>query len=795
MDLIILLGKYKNLLQFNVLAFAIILFFSSNLNANEKFEFNVGDKINILSDKAFRKTSTNEFEGVGNVVITHLSSTIYGEKATLNFVTGEASVLGNVRYINPTATLFGTKLKYNFISKVLDLENAKILSDNYVITGKRIHKENSNLVKAYDAEYSTCKDCPESWSIVGKEVDVDLGNYIKIKNAFLKINGVIAMYIPYIIFPIKQKRESGILFPSMGMNSKTGFKFQLPYFLAIDEWKDATFTPSLFGIRGLGSEIQYRQNLSEKTWFELNSLFLNDKTFNKNNLKNENPGKTFRHFSDLEFHFLQETNFNGHFYYNFSKDLDMVQDFDFFTNDKIRGTEIGGGGFLEFRTPLTSFLAESYLNRNLLFKETLKNDKNYVQILPKLTFDTIPFLIFQNEYAFLNKMTVNFHTDYTLFKSINDVNNSYIRNAQRLNFVPSLNLSIGKFKNIQLNHKLIFDYQNYKFKNEQNNFFSKSGILYETEATLEFEKIFGLAYVDKIPIRADFEDEKFEKKNLIGSLPEILSNKNDSFKLINQDSYRHSEIFKLKHYYFSNQKISGSEKFGSQIASEAGQFDFTDAIRSNEFISNFNSANDSLPKKNTIEFQWNNRLIKKSAKDFNPFSDGRYLIDNFDYTNVAHFDLSQGVDQSSQSIYLKDKLTRLYINTGFSIGKFNLGFEDYYLHQNSKHKTITSFSFNHQNFNIVESFTYNGNNIPVVKILNHQLSVNINDLINVGHSMDYNLNDKKISKNAYSLGYRPKNKCWSVDFNYSSDLIEDKIGFVFNINYNENNNLTLNVRK
>ena len=102
--------------------------------ARESFEFDLGQKINILSDKAFRKASENEFEAIGNVVITNLNNSIYGEKALINFTTGETKVEGNVRYIAPGMTLYGTKLNYNFLTKAIDLNNARVVSENVIVT-------------------------------------------------------------------------------------------------------------------------------------------------------------------------------------------------------------------------------------------------------------------------------------------------------------------------------------------------------------------------------------------------------------------------------------------------------------------------------------------------------------------------------------------------------------------------------------------------------------------------------------------------------------------------------------
>jgi hypothetical protein len=43
--------------------------------------------------------------------------------------------------------------------------------------------------------------------------------------------------------------------------------------------------PSTFGDRGLGGELQYRQNIKEKSWFELNTLGINDRIYEPNKVE------------------------------------------------------------------------------------------------------------------------------------------------------------------------------------------------------------------------------------------------------------------------------------------------------------------------------------------------------------------------------------------------------------------------------------------------------------------------------------------------------------------------------
>ena len=773
-------------------------FYLSELFARESFEFNLGQKINILSDKAFRKSSENEFEAVGNVVITHLKNTIYGEKAKINFNTGDAEVAGNVRYIAPEITLYGTKLNYNFITRQIDLDNARVLSDNFVVTGKKILQTSANIIYAEEAEYTTCRDCPQSWSIFGKQVTIEIGKYIKIKHAFVKVNGVVAMYFPYIVFPIKQKRESGFLFPTIGFNSKDGFYYQQPIFWAIDDYKDATITPSTFGNRGPGGEIQYRQNFREKTWLEVNTLQLNDKVYAPYKKTKEKSGdKYYRQFSNLEFHSTYSHHFNNHFYFSNTSDLDSVRDFDFFTKDKIMGTETGGGGFFEGHTSLFSLTAEGYFNKNMLIRDPREFDNRYVQILPKISLSSVPFNILHTNYPFAKNLSLGINSDYTIFKQNIMETSGSIRNARRLNLAPYINWQLGRIGPVFFSHQLKIDYQNYNFPNQNEKYFTKKGLVYVTEAKLELERVFGLAYTEEKPMDLFDENNNKSLQTTIGSLPVIASNKNESVNKISNNSYRHSEEFKLKHYYLSNQQFYGNIKFKNQIEEDKGQFDYIDAIRSREHVTGQITPQDSLPQSNTIEVQWNNRLIRKSAKQFDPYIDGRYLMDNFDYSNIAYFDVSQGYDQNIESNVLLDRLTRLYINTGFSLNKMSFSAQEFYFHRTSEHKIISTASYNFNRAKLSGNFTYNSFNslnTPIDKLAGYSLSLNPNDLFTLTNTINYNIQQKLITQSSYSVLYSPLNNCWKIELSFTQDQIDKKFGLLFYINYNENNFTSINVR-
>lgn len=770
---------------------AFFLSFFSPSFAKEFFEFAEGQKVSVLSDKAFRKADGEEFEAVGNVVITHVNSSIYGEKATVNFKGGKTEVEGNVRYVAPELNMYGAKLVYSFKDQTVDLVNARIQTDNFAVVGKKISRLSRDFIYAEEAEYSTCRDCPESWSVLGKKVEITIGEYVKLKHAFIKVNGVVVMYVPYIVFPIKKNRETGLLFPSFGLNYSEGFRFQQPFFWAISDYNDATFTPSVFGKRGFGNEFQFRQTLGARSWLEINSLQLNDEVYRAfKNDKVRSGTKTFRDFSTYEHHFELGKNFNHHFYYDRMKDLDAVRDLDFYAKDKIVGSESGVSGFFEGRNQYLSVSTKAGFKRNFFFDDPYQFDESYVQMLPKVQVSSVPINLISTDYFFMRKLNLFFNTDFTSFKQNKTIDTGgYIRNAHRLNINPYLDWQLGRLGPLKFSTKAQLDEQHYWLNQDKDKKFSKKGIVYESEMKIEFERIFGISYEKEVPADA-LKIVRPSETNIIGTLPSIYKDEEGTAKVkLPVNSYRHSQEIKLKHYYLSDQKTKGNGTFLNQIESDNGQFDYVDALREKEYQNNQISARDSLPLSNTVELQWNHILIKKSPHRLNAILDGQYLKDNFNYNKIAFIDISQGLDLNLENADLNERLTRLYVHTGLAINDYTLDMKEFYFHQTSEHKFSFSFSKYFDRFRIGTEFNYNSFNsstTPILKTVAITGGLNLNDLIQFSTSHDYNMRTKVLSKSSYGVIYSPLNNCWKLELNYATDLIDKRIGFNLLINYNDN---------
>jgi LPS-assembly protein len=791
-DLIILLVRLKSF---------CLLFVVLSASARENFVFGDSDEISILADKAYKKTQENSFEAIGNVIITHQTSALYGEKAFVSMITGEVHIEGNVRYISPKTTLYGTEILYHFNNKQMSIENARIVSENYVVVAKNIFKESDDIYLATEAEYSTCRDCPESWSVYGKQINITVGEYVRIKHAFIKIKGVIIAYFPYIVFPIKKKRESGLLFPKMGLNFETGLKFHQPWYWAINDSQDLTFTPGIWGKRGEGAGLEYRQMLGDRKWFQLDNMGVFDRIYEEGKQDNGPSGHhELRSFSEYEHHFNFGNNINHHFTYNYVNDLDIQRDYDEYLNNKIQGPDMGGKSFLEFRNSLFQLDFESYFSRQVLVDDPKEFDHKYVQTLPKINLQTIPINLFHIPSPVFSSLQLTASGDYTIFKQNHIEEAQFIRNAERVNLNPNATLQLFHIGPFAGKTQLTWDYQKYYFPTKPNQQgFLKKGFIHESEMSFEVDKVFGMALYNEVPLedvrivhKYDEDVAAVKGSELIRPIVPVDESLTKNTVTLSQNAYRHSQQFKLKHFYLTDQEVYGNPSFEAQVRNENGIFDNIDTIRSKQTELTDKISKTSLPLNNTAEVQWNNSLIRKRPKIHNPLIDERYLKDNFEYDSISYLNVSQGYDLALNSEQIDDKLTRLFVNSGINIDKFSFGAYEYYYYSTTSHLFQISASKEFDYFKLSNTFNYDSFSSPVRKFMSNTFHLKISDLILLKFEQDYDLERRTATKNLYGIIYRPKNNCWLVELAYTDNLVDEQISINIGINYNDNNFKTLN---
>ncbi len=117
----------------------------------------------------------------------------------------------------------------------------------------------------YQATYTTCKRKPgpdwlPDWVLTAARIDIDNDEEIgQAQSAVLSFKGVPLVHVLPISFPLTEKRKSGLLPPTIGLDNANGLEVSTPYYINIAPNRDATVTPTFMTARGvnLGGEFRY----------------------------------------------------------------------------------------------------------------------------------------------------------------------------------------------------------------------------------------------------------------------------------------------------------------------------------------------------------------------------------------------------------------------------------------------------------------------------------------------------------------------------------------------------------
>ena len=116
-----------------------------------------------------------------------------------------------------------------------------------------------NVTQLRDVDYTTCSGRVPDWQLAAKRMKLDHDEeWGEAEHVVLRVRETPVFYLPYITFPISDKRKTGFLPPTVGSSSDGGFDLSIPYYWNIAPQHDATFQPRILSNRGVLLGGQYR---------------------------------------------------------------------------------------------------------------------------------------------------------------------------------------------------------------------------------------------------------------------------------------------------------------------------------------------------------------------------------------------------------------------------------------------------------------------------------------------------------------------------------------------------------
>ena len=205
----------------------------------------------------------------GNVEISRDGRILLADTVSYDQSQDVMTASGNVSITEPSGEVtFASYVELSGDFKNGVVKDIYVLLDEHTrIAGTGARRSNGNFTEIAKAVYSPCEVCEDDsdraplWRIRAARVIHDAeAQTVEYKDARLELGGIPVLYTPYFQHPDPTvKRQSGLLAPTFGSTSYVGSFFAQPYYWAVDDSKDATFTPIYTFDEGPVLAAQYRQ--------------------------------------------------------------------------------------------------------------------------------------------------------------------------------------------------------------------------------------------------------------------------------------------------------------------------------------------------------------------------------------------------------------------------------------------------------------------------------------------------------------------------------------------------------
>jgi len=255
-----------------LLMLLLFLFESGPVTANEwqlcrhhlpdfQGDATLGEKTLISADYALA-TGRNLYEMSGEVAFVQAKQHLYAGRAVYDKELERIDAYDNVSVTTADALFQGdsSRMWLGNATGVIDNAQFQLRANHARGDAEQIVFESADVTVLKKTTYTTCDPTRRDWLMSSTKIRLDHSTGMgSAKHAILSFMHVPFFYLPYISFPIDDRRKSGVLPPSYRRSELNGVDFSVPFYLNLSPHRDATVTPRNIEKRGLvlNSEFRY----------------------------------------------------------------------------------------------------------------------------------------------------------------------------------------------------------------------------------------------------------------------------------------------------------------------------------------------------------------------------------------------------------------------------------------------------------------------------------------------------------------------------------------------------------
>lgn len=215
----------------------------------------------ILAERMSQENN-NLIKFSGQVELSRAGQNIRADELILDSLTEQLQANGQIVFED-----INFRLQAEALTLDQKAQSARFEATKFELAGQHARGSADQIIKI-DASrsrfqnilYTSCDPDDRDWHLKAKELNIDQNSGRgTAKNATIYFQEIPFFYLPYIMFPIDDRRMSGMLTPLISYSDTRGGSIAVPLYWNIAPHTDATITPAWYSKRGLqwNSENRY----------------------------------------------------------------------------------------------------------------------------------------------------------------------------------------------------------------------------------------------------------------------------------------------------------------------------------------------------------------------------------------------------------------------------------------------------------------------------------------------------------------------------------------------------------
>ena len=214
-----------------------------------------------------------------DVTVSQGYRTLKAQEVIIDRVEQTVSAEGPIEVREPGIVMYGDRITYDSLSERASLSDAEFVMYEEQLYGiaERVTRDANGSLEIEDGQLTFCAPTDPTWLVTAETLRVDpTTNTGEAWGARIDIKGVPVAYLPWVQFPLNDRRKTGLLFPDISSDTRGGLDITAPIYLNLAPNYDATYSPRLIQDRGLVHQLNTRF-LGKRTGFwDVSGTYLRD---------------------------------------------------------------------------------------------------------------------------------------------------------------------------------------------------------------------------------------------------------------------------------------------------------------------------------------------------------------------------------------------------------------------------------------------------------------------------------------------------------------------------------------